>query len=359
MESKKRIALVCAMTMLILVGIALAVFIVDPFFHYHKPWLGLQAVPDIKEYQIPGILEHFDYDSILVGSSVVVSINTDILNERFGCKTVKATANSAPTAQLDDYLKRAFNSRKLKYVFYGLDVFSLYTNPQMELYDEKLDYIINKNPFDDIKYLWNMDVVGEKIPNMIGRTIIGAGSMGTMYAFNTWIETGVKHVFNKYCPDPTAMPIVQPEDYMAAEVKENIGKIEKHIVEHPETEFLFMIPPYNILWWDSSYIEGLFENYMFSLEQCMERFLKYENVHFYATDFNEPQIIENMNRYVDLIHGDTKVTERMALQVGTVENEITLDTYKTEIEKLKRLVYGFREKLTNEGLDFIYVGPWD
>lgn len=359
MESKKRIELLGILIVLLLSGVALIVFLIDPFFHYHKPWFGLQAVPDIKEYQIPGILDNFDYDSVLVGSSVVVSINTDILNERFGCKTVKATANSAPAAQLNDYLDRAFSDHEIKYVFYGLDMFSLYTEPDMELYDEKLNYLVNENPFDDIKYLWNMDIFAEKVPYMIGRTRAGVGSMGTMYTINTWVETGADKVLDEYRPDLEITPVIKSEDYMMTEVMENMQRIEKHIIEHPKTEFMFMIPPYNILWWYRSYEQGTFENYMCSLEMCMNCLLRYDNVHIYATGFNNPQIIENMDKYTDCIHGDSSVTEGMALQIGTAENEITGDTYKIEIEKLRNLVYGFREKLEKEGLDFIYEGPWD
>ena len=41
-----------------------------PVFHYHKPWFGLKAVLTDKEYQCIGSLRNFDYDSLIVGSSV-------------------------------------------------------------------------------------------------------------------------------------------------------------------------------------------------------------------------------------------------------------------------------------------------
>ena len=54
----------------------LTVYLLDPFYHYHKPWFGLKAVLNEKEYQVPGSLRHFDYDSVLVGSSVVETSST-------------------------------------------------------------------------------------------------------------------------------------------------------------------------------------------------------------------------------------------------------------------------------------------
>ena len=54
---------------LLLLCIAVVV-IFDPFFQYHKALPGLKAVLADKEYQVVGTLKNFDYDSVVVGSSV-------------------------------------------------------------------------------------------------------------------------------------------------------------------------------------------------------------------------------------------------------------------------------------------------
>ena len=85
---------------LLLLALAAAVILIDPFFHYHKPWFGLKAVLTDKEYQCIGSLRTFDYDSLIVGSSVAENYYNGWFNEGFQCKTVKAIRSYGATADL-------------------------------------------------------------------------------------------------------------------------------------------------------------------------------------------------------------------------------------------------------------------
>lgn len=59
-----------------LIIIAALVIIIDPFFHYHGPILGLKRIQTMKEYQVNGILLNTEYNAILAGSSVTANINS-------------------------------------------------------------------------------------------------------------------------------------------------------------------------------------------------------------------------------------------------------------------------------------------
>lgn len=350
---KKLICLLCAIV-LFLGGAALLVFLVDPFFHYHEPWFGLKAVEDEKEYQIPGILKNFEYDSVLAGSSVVMSMDTDRLDERFSCKTVKAVGGSAPAPLLDYYLDIAFEERELKYVFYGLDVFSFYNNPDMQVISGDVEYLVNGNPLDDVQYLWNMDIIGEKIPAMIQISGDENYSEGLIYQLNRDAVLGPEEVLSIHCPGAGQVQKRKPLNYQEDYVTENLNRLEAQVREHKDTQFLFFIPPYSIVWWDGAYEKGLLDTYLYTLECCMERLLPYDNVTFYATDFNEAGTITDLYQYMDYIHGGVMVTERMAEQVGSAENEITLGNYKEQTAKLREVFEAFRERVEHEGYGFVY-----
>ena len=55
-----------------LVGFGAIVVLVDPFFHYHAPIKGITCVleRDNERYQNDGILAHFEYDTIMTGTSL-------------------------------------------------------------------------------------------------------------------------------------------------------------------------------------------------------------------------------------------------------------------------------------------------
>ena len=58
-------------------AVATLVFVVDPFFQYHKPINGFPYIVDHQVNMNPGLAKNMDYDSILLGSSMTVSFNTD------------------------------------------------------------------------------------------------------------------------------------------------------------------------------------------------------------------------------------------------------------------------------------------
>ena len=75
------------LVMLVLFGSI--VYLIDPFCHYHMPWFGLQATPTNQVYYNPGIAEHAEYDSAIIGSSMVENFKVSWFDELFGGETVK------------------------------------------------------------------------------------------------------------------------------------------------------------------------------------------------------------------------------------------------------------------------------
>lgn len=333
---------------------AMIVYLVDPFFHYHGPWFGLDAVQDEKEHQITGVLAHVDHDSVLLGSSTVMSINTDVLDNRFLCKTVKAVGSSAPAPYLNECLRRAFEGYELKYVFYALEVFSFYFDPDMEVFADDVQYLTNENPFDDVKYLWNGELIGEKIPDMIRITRAHNYSWGMAYNFNQYEELGPEVALESWEPACESEVEQYPWDYEWDYVQENVNRLEEMVASHPETEFLFLLPPYSILWWDRAYNRGLLETYEHTLKYAMEVLLQYENVSIFSTYFNSAEVITDLYLYMDLAHAGPEVTDRMAMELGYEQLEITLDSYEEEVDALLDLYAEFRERVKSEGYDFLY-----
>lgn len=348
MKSGKRLLHLSVASLIFLGGVALIVYLADPFFHYHEPWFDLKAVEDQKEYQVPGMLKNFSYDSVLAGSSVVMSVNTDTLDARFDCETVKAVGGSASAPLLREYLEMAFEGRALRYVFYGLDVFSFYHNPDMQVIDDDVVYLINGNPFDDAAYLWNMDVIGEKVPAMLKKSRDESYSEGLLYQLNAGAVLGLDAVLKMHRPGAGAVQEMKPLDYYEAYVSENLDRLEKMVAEHAGTQFYFFVPPYHIVWWDDAYEKGLLDAYLHTLERCMKNLLPYENVRFYKTDFNEASVITDAYQYMDYIHGGTMVTERMARQIGAPQEEITLETCEAEIDRLREIFETFRAQVESD-----------
>ena len=83
-----------------LAAVITLVIVFDPFYQYHEPLPGLKAVLTDKEYQCIGTLRTFDYDALIVGSSVCENYNDHWFDEGFDCKTIKAIRSYGATADL-------------------------------------------------------------------------------------------------------------------------------------------------------------------------------------------------------------------------------------------------------------------
>ena len=78
-----------------LLAITILVLTVDPFFQYHAPLPGYPYKVDNQLSQNPGMARHLDYDSVLLGSSMTASFDTDWFGEVLDLNTVKLSYNGA------------------------------------------------------------------------------------------------------------------------------------------------------------------------------------------------------------------------------------------------------------------------
>ena len=253
--------------------VAGTVYIFDPFYHYHKPIKPLKAVLTQAEYQVIGTLRTFDYDSLIVGSSMAENYNNRWFDEIFNCTTIKAVKPGANTSDLLYLLEEAYNANKIENIFYTLDVSALTTTIQEHFVNDGMPlYLYNKNPFDDIKYLFNKHVIFEDIPYMIANSFIGDYDEGDSFNWAKYKEFGnIYHTLKEEKePEKDLNEYGKYVDY-------NLDKLENLIKVHPETNYIFMIPPYSYLWWYEAYMYGDMDLNFYALEQAFTRLLKYKS----------------------------------------------------------------------------------
>lgn len=306
----------------------LTVYLLDPFYHYHKPWFGLKAVLNEKEYQVPGSLRHFDYDNVLVGSSVVENNDNRWYDEAFGGTTMKAVRSYGGIADLVWYLNLAFDSRQQKgqqvqKVFFNLDPSSLTQEARTTFEASGCPmYLYDRNPFNDVKYLLNKTVLLEKIPYMLAQSFSADYNEGLSYNWaegKDFSENGVlEHYYRKKTEEAPLSPDAKKE-----ELEANLELLSQVIEAHPDTEFFFFLPPYSMIWWDDAVRNGLREVYLYDEQQAAEKLLSYENVRFF--DFqNEEEIVTDLNHYMDTVHFDPGVNYAICEAMAAGRNEVTV-----------------------------------
>lgn len=297
-----------------------AVFLLDPFYHYHKPWFGLKAVLNEKEYQVPGTLRHFDYDMVLLGSSTAENNDNHWYDEAFGGKTVKAVRSYGGIADLSWYLDLAFDSREVRRVFFSVDAFALTQKAETTFAASGCPmYLYDGNPFNDIEYLLNKEVLLEKIPYELAQSLSDSYDEGKSYNWAEGKNFSEEGVLSHYYRLRDSQPMSEAEAY-DKELNDNIGLITKVIEEHPQTRFVFFYPPYSMIWWDDAMRHGMSDVYLHCEEKFVEALISYDNVEFY--DFqNMTSITTDLDHYMDTIHFDPSVNYFMCNAISQEERK--------------------------------------
>ena len=106
-SSKQWVVVFVTFFIIILLGIASITIIIDPYFHYHKPLSGLQYPISNQRYQNDGILKHFEYDAIIIGTSMTENFKASEFDKIFGVNSIKVPFSGASYKEINDNLKTA------------------------------------------------------------------------------------------------------------------------------------------------------------------------------------------------------------------------------------------------------------
>lgn len=319
---------------------AVLVVVVDPFFQYHKP---LKEFPYVLENQLtqnPGIAKSLDYDSVILGSSMTVTFNTQWFEELLGLNTVKLTYNAAHARDQSNILKVIERDHgDVERVFLCIDPLPYADSVDSVAYPIQ-DAYYDANYLNDVEYWWNMDVLLNYVihPGAVKKEADDFNTIYDKYYYDYLYDKD--HVLEGFRPSERA-DVLTAEDTYLENVRLNMEThILPYIENHPETEFDIFFAPYSILFWYNTLQEQNTDARLAEYDEMMELLFAYDNVRvfFFA---NNQEIICDLDNYIDYTHSSREVHHYMTSCFATGEEEVTKETYRDEIEELRRLVNEF------------------
>lgn len=332
-------------TIVLLFVLISIVVIFDPFYQYHKPLPGLKSVLTDKEYQCVGTLRNFDYDSLIVGSSVCENYNNHWFDEGFGCKTIKAIRSYGATADLCFLLEQAYENRDLKYVFYNIDPSSLSADTETTYESTGCPmYLYDNNYLNDISYVLNKSVILEKIPYMLAFSMKSGYDEGNSYNWAQWKYFGADLATGMYNRSEDILPMLA-KDQNADKLAGNVALLEAQVKAHPDTTFKFFFPPYSMLWWDNAYRNGERDYYLYQEEQAIAALLEYDNVEIYYYQ-DEEEIITDLDNYMDMIHFSKEINQVICDKLIAGQGRLTKENYKARLQNM----YVLSERIVTEDI---------
>lgn len=338
MKKKNRwLILVAVLVLLSLVAWAALVICIDPFFQYHKPLENFDYIVDDQVDMNPGLAKHLDYEAVVLGSSMVVNFNTDWFEEQMGLTTAKLPYNGAYPKDQDNILKIIFDSKgdSVKQVFLSIDEMN-YSGGVEETKFPITEYLYDNNRFNDVKYIFNKDVLlNYCIKPIIDKSDCTQWNM--IYPF-WWQEEHYQKALVLMFYEPAAKKNTHEELKVFTDAIElNLStNIIPYIENHPETTFTIFYPPYSILYWNDVCNRNELEIVMEKYRYISERLLEYDNVEIFFFQ-NQESIICNLNNYADYTHYRPEICEFMVQCFSNGECKVTKDNLDEEIDRLYNL----------------------
>jgi hypothetical protein len=344
------------LSLLSLVMVGLTIFIVDPLQHYRRATLYRPLwVETNYRYYDAGFVKHYDYDCIIIGSSMVENFVPVEVGRKLSMKVLLAPLSGATTYEESVLLSAALRTGKVKAVIWGLDMYSfrggtkkLWHGPgSMPL------YLYDDSPFSDYQYLLNIDVLLKDCPNALAANLRGRKTDSPLdrdsahfrWDESKWSREAALKSWQR--PSRENLALVVTDEPQLDSMKSNFDSNVMPLVErHPEVTYYFFYPPYSILAWISADSCQLgtsmeFKRYVFRRTRGLP------NVKVF--DFQDiGDITLDLDNYSDHSHYSPDVNKFIIDAISKNEYLVTDDNIEEKISRLENQVQRFTDSLDME-----------
>lgn len=341
--------IILALLLIVLAG--LAVFAIDPLQHYRKAAF-YRPLWGNERYYNPGFVKHYDYNCIIIGSSMVQNFIPSEVGRTLSAKVLLASMSGATPYEENVLVRTALGTGKVRTVIWGLDLSPFGRGTRQLAYGPGRFpfYLYDDNPFNDYHYLLNIDVLLNDCRNALIYNLPGharsrlqnldsahftkiSGGFAREAAVASWQKRRLEYRGRaanrssdldsmKNCFDSNVVPLLE---------------------RNPEVKFLFFYPPYSILNWIDSDVFGL-ETYMDFKRYIFERTRRFLNVKLF--DFQDVSAItHDLDKYRDWNHYSTDVNRFIIDAVSKNQCLVTDDNIDEKISRLESQVRSFTDSL--------------
>lgn len=322
----------------ILGGIAAFVAIVDPYFHYHAPYEGINYRLVDERYINSGIAKHFEYDALITGTSMTENFKTSECDALFGTKTIKIPLAGSTYHEINELVTIALESNpELKMVIRGLDSTGLVVDKDERWYAKNQwpEYLYDENPINDVKYLLNGEAV-KRAGISCYMTIAGIPSM-TFDEYADWSNDflyGADSVLAVYDRPEAVKEVIHLSEEEKKMVLENVKQnLTASAAAYPEVTFYYYITPVSILYWDKLHQQGKVDWYIEAERIAIEEMLQYPNIKLFSF-YTYLDVVGDLSYYTDVAHHWGKTNSNLLNKMKEEQFLLTKDNYEAYLEFL-------------------------
>jgi len=320
--------------------IGVIVIVIDPFQYYRKASFYL-PVFNKSDYLTPGLVKNYDFDSIILGSSMVENFKlSDVSNIEGFRKPIKFSLPGAHAKNMKIFADLAFNEKNITSVLIGLDIFALEGGPDSLVngQDSLPEYLYDDNFLNDYKYIFNIDTLAECIRPFAYMKMKGPNA--NVFNYNIMFHNNISDAyFDVSVPMNSYNSRVYTPAIDTNKTNELIQSFKQNIMpmiqENSDTKFVIFYPPYAILTFKHQDREGNFKSYNKAKLEINSLLIRYKNVQVF--DFQVAKdITHNLHHYRDFSHYSYEINTLITEMIREGSYLVTKDTVDKNYKLLEQ-----------------------
>ena len=342
------------MTIVVLSTIGLLVY--DPLHLFHKPWVtGGDRIHGDMRMQAAGIINNYDFDSIIVGTSMLRGTSAILASKKIGGLFVNLSPNGSSISERKHFVNYALEEKDIKDVIIsfdtGLDNNLIISNKRFPV--EKYNYLYDQNPINDIKAYWNYKFLSCLVSFSSSSYCLGnkRNIQRPQSYFNklsdrnkgiSGVENWVNHKKGRGKAINSRIKKHLNKPLNLKKYRENL-KLTKEIIDdslislvasNQNTSFHIIFPPYSrflySLWKQKNPYKYLL--YKETLKYLVINGAEYKNFKVYS--FDDMKYLNDLDNYRDMRHYNTDMNETMLNSIRDQSNIIDPNNIASFLAKI-------------------------
>lgn len=321
---KKIFYVTFAIIIVFLLWIAGMVVGIDPYQQYRR------SHSTVWEQRLgnPGIAKQYDYDAVIMGSSMAMNHYPSQVDSLFGWKSINLTVAGIMDYDYSILLPYVAKLNKMRHLIITIDYFS-FVRPVIPL-----DlYLYDTCFLNDYEYWFNYTTIKNSIHKLRNKApTINDG----IYHFNS--PLGKEYVLKDFYQDNNAAYFGTYNFNVMEQRFDDMLSIIMPVLSNVDVYLYF--PPYSIyklkLYAENGYWEKILDFKLYMIEEL----LRYPNVKIF--DFQKEEYICNLDEYMDVFHHSHTYNKRIIECMYGDSCRVNEDNYLKDLATLDSLVKNYQ-----------------
>jgi len=313
---------------------------VDPFQQYRVPTSYTpRFYHPYQRHENPGLARHYAFDRAVVGSSFFENISASEVDAAFGPgKTMNFCLSAMTAYDARKLLEVMLASHRVKQVIYSVDYNAFSGAPNRTGLPEPLPaYLYDSAIWNDYPYLLSILTLRKSADILLGRHEPGYSTD----ADKPWYwakdeEFSAKSVVQHLDPDNLNKRFAQPPRTMDGMWKSFEVNVPPLLEAHPETEFIFVWPPYSLLVWMDFRQRNQLDVSLDFKRRFVQALAKYPNARIHEFQART-EWITNFDEYRDIYHFSPKLSSQMIRDIGANRERETAANVEAYIARIRAM----------------------